>query len=153
MDSSTAEPTCETKCESAEQPIECKLYRHFAADGVLLYVGISLSPTYRLAQHRASSDWFGQIARVEIESFSSKEEALAAERMAIASEKPRYNRAGTVLNSEVDGLIAQVREELRHDTDVMLICDELERRLIKPSRTEYMREYMRNRRRAERAKQ
>lgn len=38
--------------EEREDPGETELYRHFAADGCLLYVGISLSAVARLTQHR-----------------------------------------------------------------------------------------------------
>lgn len=67
------------------------LYRHFDADGKLLYVGISLSPTYRLSQHRDASLWFTQIVRVEIAWFDTREGAMAAEQSAIQAEKPLHN--------------------------------------------------------------
>lgn len=56
--------------------------------------------------------------------------------------------------------IAKVRRDMPRNSGVMSLCDELERLLTarvepgpKRDRKEYMREYMRNRRRAERAKQ
>lgn len=67
------------------------LYRHFAADGALLYVGISLSWPARTKAHVQGSTWFDQVARVEIEQFPTRDEALAAERDAIKSERPRFN--------------------------------------------------------------
>lgn len=67
------------------------LYRHFAADGSLLYVGISLSHLARLCQHRETSGWYGEIARVEIEWFPHREAALSAEKVAIVRERPRHN--------------------------------------------------------------
>lgn len=67
------------------------VYRHFDAAGALLYVGVSLSAIQRLAQHADNSHWFAQIARVEIQNFNSREEALAAERRAIADESPKHN--------------------------------------------------------------
>lgn len=67
------------------------LYRHFDADGRLLYVGISLSTVARLTQHRASSHWFQKIARVEIEKHPSRRAALEAEKQAILSERPICN--------------------------------------------------------------
>lgn len=70
-----------------------QLYRHFDKNGVLLYVGISLSTIARLAQHRADSKWFGKIARIEIENFRNLGLALHAERTAIRNEKPLYNRS------------------------------------------------------------
>lgn len=74
----------EKRCRTA-------LYRHFDKHGALLYVGISLSAIQRLGQHRENSDWFAEIARQEIEHYSSRELALEAERQAIKSEKPRHN--------------------------------------------------------------
>ena len=50
----------------------CALYRHFTADGTLLYVGISLSALNRLGQHRQNAEWFDKIARVEIEHFPTR---------------------------------------------------------------------------------
>jgi hypothetical protein len=41
------------------------LYRHFAADGSLLYVGISMCAINRLSQHEERSHWFDQIATVK----------------------------------------------------------------------------------------
>lgn len=67
------------------------LYRHFAADGALLYVGISRMPSARLAAHMDGSHWAEQIARVEIEWFGSRVAAARAEYFAIQSEAPRHN--------------------------------------------------------------
>jgi hypothetical protein len=67
------------------------LYRHFRDDGVLLYVGISLSPLVRLCQHRESSRWFDDIARIEVEWLPNRLEAMEAERRAIRTEKPVHN--------------------------------------------------------------
>lgn len=66
----------------------CELYRHFDKDGRLLYVGIAISTTMRLSGHRATSHWFDQITRIEIERFPTRVAALAAEMLAIGSEKP-----------------------------------------------------------------
>lgn len=67
------------------------LYRHWNADGDLLYVGISLSALYRLSQHRQNADWYDDISEVTIQHFNSREEALRAERLAIQSECPAHN--------------------------------------------------------------
>lgn len=69
----------------------CQLYRHFDDEGQLLYVGISLSAVNRLSQHKGSAQWFSKIAEVRVEKFSTREEALAAEKAAIISEKPKFN--------------------------------------------------------------
>jgi len=67
------------------------LYRHFNGEGKLLYVGVSLSTIQRLGQHKEHSDWFESIARVSIEHFDTREEALEAERLAIFRERPLHN--------------------------------------------------------------
>lgn len=67
------------------------LYRHFADDGRLLYVGISLSWPARTKAHSATSRWFDQVARVEIEQFETRDDALNAEREAIIRERPEFN--------------------------------------------------------------
>lgn len=67
------------------------LYRHFAGDGSLLYVGISLSWPQRTKAHAKGSHWFDQVAKVEIERFETREDALRAEREAIISERPQFN--------------------------------------------------------------
>lgn len=67
------------------------LYRHFDADGELLYIGISLSWPVRTKAHAGSSRWFDRVARVEIEQFETREAALDAEREAIKAEKPKFN--------------------------------------------------------------
>ena len=67
------------------------LYRHFNSEGRLLYVGVSLSAIGRLAGHRTKSDWFPNIARVEIETLPDRISALCAEKDAIANESPQFN--------------------------------------------------------------
>ncbi len=75
----------------SEAALPCSLYRHFSADGALLYVGVSLSALRRLGQHADNAHWFSRIARVEIQHFATRAEALAAERAAILSENPAHN--------------------------------------------------------------
>lgn len=67
------------------------LYRHFDANGSLLYIGVSLSTMHRLSEHQDHSHWFKQISRVEIEHYGSRALALQAERVAIKAEKPKHN--------------------------------------------------------------
>lgn len=74
-----------------------KLYRHYDKNGDLLYVGISLSAVYRLSQHRNSSHWYNDIAKVTIENCDNKVDALKAELMAIKNEKPRWNIKGDTM--------------------------------------------------------
>lgn len=67
------------------------LYRLFDSSGTLLYVGISLSALQRGLQHRRLKDWWVDVSRMEIQHFSSRRDAEAAECQAIRSERPRYN--------------------------------------------------------------
>lgn len=67
------------------------LYRHFDKHGALLYVGVSLNTLIRLGQHGDHSHWYDSIARVEIETFETRQKALEAEARAIFEEKPKHN--------------------------------------------------------------
>jgi hypothetical protein len=70
--------------------LSCQLYRHFNADGDLLYVGVSLSALARQVSHRRSH-WAHEIVRIEIEYCADRKEAERLEALAILAEKPRYN--------------------------------------------------------------
>lgn len=72
------------------------LYRHFDSSGRLLYVGISLSPIERLRKHSETSHWTRSIAKVEIEDYPTRAEALAAEKTVIQAELPLHNIHHTV---------------------------------------------------------
>jgi hypothetical protein len=71
-----------------------ELYRHFDADGRLLYVGISLSTIARFDAHRTRSHWSSKVATITIERFETRNEAFAAEAAAILAESPLHNLAG-----------------------------------------------------------
>lgn len=70
---------------------ETFLYRHFDENGCLLYIGISLNVVGRLSQHREHSGWYRQIRSVSVESFPTRQDAVAAERAAIKMERPKFN--------------------------------------------------------------
>lgn len=69
------------------------LYRFFAADGSLLYVGITFDPDARQRQHErtAAMTWWPLQARRTVEWFDSRPAAEAAEKQAIKQERPRFN--------------------------------------------------------------
>ena len=71
--------------------MKTQLYRHYDSNKKLLYVGISLNAAARLAQHRDAAHWFDAITDVKIETYPTREDALAAERRAIAEENPACN--------------------------------------------------------------
>lgn len=77
----------------AQNNTKTALYRHFDQSGTLLYVGISLSAASRLSQHMRGSDWRDVIANVQIEQFSDRQQALDAEKAAIITEGPLWNKA------------------------------------------------------------
>jgi hypothetical protein len=68
------------------------LYRHFNSSGELLYVGLSINPSYRQEQHRANSSWVSEIVTFTVERFATRDEMIEAERSAIRNENPKYNR-------------------------------------------------------------
>ena len=67
------------------------LYRLYAADGQLLYVGIADDPLSRLKQHRKDKPWWGFVANTAFQAFETREAALNAEAKAIRSERPSHN--------------------------------------------------------------
>lgn len=76
------------------------LYRFLGEQGALLYVGITNNPGRRFAQHSSGREWWHEVAEIRIERFSDREAALAAERQAIRTERPRYNVAHRVDGTE-----------------------------------------------------
>lgn len=95
------------------------LYRYFSAEGALLYIGISNAPFKRIGQHKAGRrDAMREVARIDIEWFDTKAEAVVAEKQAVASECPPWNdhfsttpeaKARRVAYAEPNDIIARVR--------------------------------------------
>jgi len=67
------------------------LYRHYDANGTLLYVGISKNAVYRFQAHKKSSAWARGSVRMTIEMFPDRLSASIAELEAIKCEKPLHN--------------------------------------------------------------
>jgi len=76
------------------------IYRCFAVDGSLLYVGQSIRGADRIAQHAATKDWWPEVASITLEHFPTRELLDEAERAAIAAEDPRYNLTLRLLREE-----------------------------------------------------
>jgi predicted GIY-YIG superfamily endonuclease len=72
------------------------VYRFFASDGALLYVGVTGQWKRRLGAHQGASPWFGQVAAAELEHYATREEAAAREAALIVAEEPRHNRRRVV---------------------------------------------------------
>lgn len=70
----------------------CWLYRHYDANGVLLYVGITFDFRQRKRQHTSQSSWRTRIARMTVEVFPDRVAAREAERAAIVAENPIFNK-------------------------------------------------------------
>lgn len=69
------------------------VYRCFDADGRLLYVGCSMNPEERMKEHRKFRPWWtNRVTRMTLEGFPDQSAGLAAERQAIQTEHPLYNR-------------------------------------------------------------
>lgn len=69
----------------------CAVYRVFAADGRLLYVGCSPSPLVRAHDHALTKAWGAEIATITVAWFPSRVEAAEAEFLAISKEAPEWN--------------------------------------------------------------
>lgn len=67
------------------------LYRLFAVDGTLLYIGITADLPARLRQHAGDKDWWHEVARHTATPCADRRAALAAESMSINRERPLYN--------------------------------------------------------------
>lgn len=96
-----ARPSC-PDCEAIGGPISRPkrlgvedrphyVYRHYNADGVLLYVGCTVDPRLRTTQHQANSWWFPQVYRSRLIVFPNRLHALRVERDSIAAERPMWN--------------------------------------------------------------
>lgn len=68
------------------------LYRMHDRFERLLYVGITKRSMDRFSQHASNKPWWAYVARIDIEHFPTRGAALEAERLAIRSEAPLYNK-------------------------------------------------------------
>ena len=67
------------------------LYRIWSGD-LLLYVGISKSFLKRFSEHMVDQPWADEITNVTCQVYSTREQAINAEKQAIEDEKPKYNK-------------------------------------------------------------
>jgi excinuclease UvrABC nuclease subunit len=95
------------------------LYRHFDNSGLLLYVGISCNAIIRTYSHEKKTPWFEEIATIRIVYFSSREEALREEEIAIIRENPLYNKKSRQSNAPQKdfGLILRVTKQERAELE------------------------------------
>lgn len=67
------------------------LYRVFDENGRLLYIGIAGNPDARFGQHSSTKIWWKDVAERKVEWHATREDAEAAERVAIQDERPIWN--------------------------------------------------------------
>lgn len=91
------------------------LYRLLAADGTLLYVGITCKLGRRFSQHRHEKPWWSQVAGVMLSYYDSQAEAEEAETAAIRSENPLHNIRSTPRHGETVSAARKKREAV-HDS-------------------------------------
>lgn len=80
------------KIEWLRRFVEHLVYRCYAADGQLLYIGATNSLRQRLSHHRARTPWWGQVAFINTASFPDRATARNVERAAIEAENPLHNK-------------------------------------------------------------
>src|SRR6266566_4584305 len=78
------------------------VYRAYAADDRLLYIGSTANPERRVRRHQRGAEWASEVARWSYEEYPTLEAARAAEKAAIWDESPECN---------VDGLDPAVARE------------------------------------------
>jgi predicted GIY-YIG superfamily endonuclease len=91
------------------------LYRYFDDRDTLLYAGITGNLASRETSHVKSSRWMQLTARSEVARYPTRSEALAAERTAIETEGPIFNRQYNDTPEAVDRLQTYVAECGRPD--------------------------------------
>lgn len=69
----------------------CYVYRFYAADDRLLYVGITRDTRRRFADHERGARWWPDVARWEVRVLPNRAVAEVAEALAIATEHPVFN--------------------------------------------------------------
>src|SRR5664280_15622 len=71
---------------------ETTVYQYFAANGALIYVGVTSRGIRRLHEHAESKPWWTLATGCTLEHFSNREDALERERHLIAMFRPPYNQ-------------------------------------------------------------
>ena len=87
------------------------LYRHWDANGALLYVGIAFVEKERRKAHHRSC-WWPLVAAVTVETYATRTEAVAAEARAIRNESPLYNLAGAIGQQYERALLLRTQQKV-----------------------------------------
>lgn len=76
-----------------ELPPQNFVYLMYDAYGHLLYVGITNNLRNRLSAHYAEKPWIGEVAKIEVERYDTREESKTRESYLIADRGPLFNIA------------------------------------------------------------
>jgi predicted GIY-YIG superfamily endonuclease len=68
------------------------LYRLFAADDTLLYIGITGNLMARLGFHNGKQPWWAEVATATFTTYATRADLEDAEIVAIVTEKPKHNK-------------------------------------------------------------
>lgn len=71
------------------------VYRLYAADDTLLYVGVAKRFGTRWDRHARAQPWWAHVDHQSVYWYPTREDALLIERRAIEAERPVYNIAGS----------------------------------------------------------
>lgn len=82
-------PTVSEEVSDDGQPFA--LYRFFAADGTLLYIGQTMDPPIRWGAHGQTKTWWPEVVRIEVSRFATRADAESAEATAVRAEGPIHN--------------------------------------------------------------
>lgn len=89
------------------------VYRLFAVDGELLYVGMTNHVYRRFAQHSVHKGWWLEVDHHEAEWFQSREVAEVEESDAIWQERPAYNIRNPIVEQNVPSRRSPRRMDMR----------------------------------------
>ena len=70
---------------------QTSLYRYFDREGALIYVGVTSRGATRNVEHNTTKGWWQYVAHQQVEHFSTRAAALAAEKRAILAFGPPFN--------------------------------------------------------------
>lgn len=76
--------------------MSARVYKAYADDGTLLYVGKTTHPVARLTHHRSQSEWWQQASTVALSDWMDDDSAARFELGLIGSEAPAHNVSGVV---------------------------------------------------------
>jgi predicted GIY-YIG superfamily endonuclease len=91
------------------------LYRFYDQSGALLYVGISNDFAGRLRAHERSSGFFKDVQSITLERYSTRDEVIAAEKLAIQTELPLHNKAWNIYHENVNTHFQRIKNWYLYD--------------------------------------